>query len=200
MRFTRSLALVSFAVVLTACSKPPPVEEPVRAVRTQVVGAGNVAARHEYAAEIRARTESRLAFRVPGKLVRLWPDGRIPDDNPFVGQDEARPEIWSLGHRNMQGAALHPVTRQLWTSEHGPKGGDELNIPQAGRNYGWPIITNGLDYSGQPVPDSVGSARDGLERPHISGDRLAERHGVLQRRIVPAWKGTCSRSARDRAN
>ncbi|MET0814209.1 MAG: PQQ-dependent sugar dehydrogenase, partial [Pseudoxanthomonas sp.] len=66
--------------------------------------------------------------KLPGKLVRIWPDGRIPDDNPFVKKEGARGEIWSYGHRNMQGAALHPATRQLWTSEHGPMGGDELNI------------------------------------------------------------------------
>ncbi|MCM2335316.1 MAG: PQQ-dependent sugar dehydrogenase [Pseudomonas sp.] len=103
--------------------------------------------------------------KLQGKLVRILADGSVPDDNPFVGQD-ARPEIWSYGHRNMQGAALHPVSRRLWTSEHGPMGGDEINIPAAGRNYGWPVITHGKDYSGSPVPGSVGASATGMEAPH----------------------------------
>lgn len=104
--------------------------------------------------------------KLQGKLVRIWPDGGIPNDNPFVGKAGARPEIWSYGHRNMQGAALHPRTRKLWTHEHGPKGGDEINLPEPGRNYGWPVITHGVDYSGQPVPGSVGTAAPGMEPPH----------------------------------
>ena len=76
-----------------------------------------------------------------GKLVRLNLDGSVPRDNPFVGRKDARPEIWSYGHRNMQGLALDPRTGTLWESEHGPRGGDEINLPQAGKNYGWPIIT-----------------------------------------------------------
>ncbi|PZQ12006.1 MAG: oxidoreductase [Rhodanobacter denitrificans] len=103
--------------------------------------------------------------KLQGKLVRIRPDGSTPEDNPFVGRPYARPAIWSYGHRNMQGAALHPVTRALWTSEHGPRGGDELNIPQAGRNYGWPLITYGINYSGLPIPEARGEAADGLEQP-----------------------------------
>ncbi|HRQ66697.1 MAG TPA: PQQ-dependent sugar dehydrogenase, partial [Xanthomonadaceae bacterium] len=90
------------------------------------------------------RNERDLAQRLDshvGTVVRIHRDGRVPDDNPFVGRDDALPEIWSYGHRNQQGAALHPQTRQLWTHEHGPRGGDELNIPEAGKNYGWPVIT-----------------------------------------------------------
>ncbi|MGH7578826.1 MAG: PQQ-dependent sugar dehydrogenase, partial [Gemmatimonadales bacterium] len=75
-----------------------------------------------------------------GKLIRINPDGSIPDDNPFVGTSGARPEIYSYGHRSMQAAALHPETGQLWTVEHGARGGDELNYPEAGKNYGWPVI------------------------------------------------------------
>lgn len=103
--------------------------------------------------------------KLQGKLVRIRPDGSTPEDNPFVGRPYARPTIWSYGHRNMQGAALHPVTRALWTSEHGPRGGDELNIPQAGKNYGWPLITYGINYSGLPIPEARGEAADGLEQP-----------------------------------
>ncbi len=81
-----------------------------------------------------------------GKVVRIEPDGKVPGDNPFVGQSGARPEIWSYGHRNVQGAALHPQTGELWATEHGPQGGDELNAVQRGRNHGWPLITYGRNY------------------------------------------------------
>ena len=100
-----------------------------------------------------------------GKVVRLWPDGTIPSDNPFVDDPEALVDLWSYGHRNPQGAALNPWTRVLWTVEHGAMGGDEVNIPQAGRNYGWPIITHGLNYDGQPIPESIGTSAPGMEQP-----------------------------------
>jgi glucose/arabinose dehydrogenase len=84
--------------------------------------------------------------------VRINPDSSVPNDNPFVGRSDARPEIWSYGHRNIQGADLHPDTGKLWTDEMGPRGGDELNIPQAGRNYGWPLVSWGEHYDGRPIP------------------------------------------------
>jgi aldose sugar dehydrogenase len=126
-----------------------------------------------------------------GKLVRIWPDGRIPDDNPFVKREGARPEIWSYGHRNMQGAALHPVTRKVWTSEHGPMGGDELNIPEAGRNYGWPVITHGRDYSGSPVKGAIGNTAEGMEPPHHVWDVSPALSGMLfySGKAFPEWKG-----------
>ena len=101
-----------------------------------------------------------------GKLVRLNLDGSVPADNPFVGRDDAKPEIWSYGHRNMQGLATDPRTGKVWESEHGPRGGDEINLPQAGRNYGWPVITHGINYSGFPIPEAVGTAAPGMEQPH----------------------------------
>lgn len=104
--------------------------------------------------------------KLQGKLVRLNLDGSVPQDNPFVGKPGARPEIWSYGHRNMQGMARDPRTGTLWQSEHGPRGGDEINLPQPGRNYGWPIITYGINYSGQPIPEAQGKAKDGMEQPH----------------------------------
>ncbi len=104
--------------------------------------------------------------KLQGKLVRLGLDGSIPQDNPFVGQDGARPEIWSYGHRNAQGMAFDPRTGTLWASEHGPRGGDELNLPRPGLNYGWPLITHGIDYSGKPITEALGRERDGLEQPH----------------------------------
>jgi glucose/arabinose dehydrogenase len=88
-----------------------------------------------------------------GKMIRLNRDGSVPDDNPFVGREDALPEIWSYGHRNSQGAAIHPETGALWASEHGPRGGDEVNVPEAGRNYGWPEVSWGRHYSGETIPD-----------------------------------------------
>ncbi len=104
--------------------------------------------------------------KLQGKLVRLRLDGGVPRDNPFVGQDGARPEIWSYGHRNMQGMAFDPRTGKLWASEHGPRGGDEINLPRPGRNYGWPIVTHGINYSGQPIPEAIGKQKEGMEPPH----------------------------------
>jgi aldose sugar dehydrogenase len=98
-----------------------------------------------------------------GKVIRVNADGSIPKDNPFVGKDGARPEIWSYGHRNVQGAALDPATGQLWTTEHAAKGGDELNHPEAGKNYGWPVVTWGTDYDGSKIGE--GTEKDGMEQP-----------------------------------
>jgi glucose/arabinose dehydrogenase len=102
-----------------------------------------------------------------GKLVRLNLDGSIPPDNPFVGHANARPEIWSYGHRNVQGLAIDPRTGRLWESEHGPRGGDEINLPEAGKNYGWPIISNGMDYTtNRPYPETIGTQAPGMESPY----------------------------------
>ncbi len=98
-----------------------------------------------------------------GKIHRLHDNGRVPADNPFVGRDGAIASIWSYGHRNPQGMAMHPETGQLWAAEHGPKGGDELNLVQRGLNYGWPIITYGTNYDGTPITDQTHAA--GMEQP-----------------------------------
>src|SRR3954471_16490144 len=98
-----------------------------------------------------------------GKIVRLKPDGSVPDDNPFVGRNDAWPEIWSYGHRNSQGAAIHPVTGKLWEHEHGPRGGDEINIPEKGKNYGWPVIGYGIDYNGAKIHEAT--QKPGMEQP-----------------------------------
>ncbi len=99
-----------------------------------------------------------------GKVVKLKPDGSPADDNPFIGRANSKPEIWSYGHRNVQGAAINPATGKLWTIEHGPRGGDEINIPEAGKNYGWPLITYGIDYPGTPIGEGV-TAQEGMEQP-----------------------------------
>lgn len=104
--------------------------------------------------------------KLQGKVVRILPDGTVPKDNPFVGQHNVRPEIWSYGHRNQQGAALNPWSGKLWTHEHGPRGGDEINIPQAGKNYGWPIATHGINYSMLPIPEAKGEQVEGMVGPH----------------------------------
>ncbi|HMW72049.1 MAG TPA: PQQ-dependent sugar dehydrogenase, partial [Cellvibrionaceae bacterium] len=112
-----------------------------------------------------------------GKVVRIKADGTIPADNPFVATTNARPEIWSYGHRNVQGAAIHPITGELWTMEHGPRGGDEVNRPQAGKNYGWPIITYGEDYSGAPIGDGI-TAKAGMEQPIYYFDPVIAPGGI----------------------
>jgi glucose/arabinose dehydrogenase len=98
-----------------------------------------------------------------GKIIRIRSDGSVPPDNPFVGNAAAKPEIWSYGHRNPQGLALHPVTGKLWEHEHGPRGGDEVNIIEKGKNYGWPVIGYGIDYSGAKIHESTQKA--GMEQP-----------------------------------
>ncbi len=98
-----------------------------------------------------------------GKIYRLHDDGRIPEDNPFVGESGAKAAIYSYGHRNPQGLALHPKTGVLWEHEHGPRGGDEINVIQKGKNYGWPIITYGINYSGTKITDET--SRPGMEQP-----------------------------------
>ncbi|MDR0182250.1 PQQ-dependent sugar dehydrogenase [Lysobacter arvi] len=112
------------------------------------------------------RPTSQKLDMLQGKLVRLNLDGSVPADNPFVGRQDARPEIWSYGHRNVQSLAVDPRTGTVWEAEHGPKGGDEINLPQPGKNYGWPIITHGINYSGLKIPEAVGTSAPGMEQPY----------------------------------
>ena len=104
--------------------------------------------------------------KLQGKVVRIYPDGQVPKDNPFVGQAGVQPQIWSYGQRNPQGAALNPWSGELWENEHGPKGGDELNIISRGKNYGWPYATHGINYSGLPIPEARGQTVEGTVGPH----------------------------------
>jgi glucose/arabinose dehydrogenase len=101
--------------------------------------------------------------RPNGKVHRIHDDGRVPSDNPFVAREGAIPSIWSYGHRNPQGLARHPLTGDLYDAEHGPRGGDELNLVQRGRNYGWPVITYGMNYDGTPITNLT--AKEGMEQP-----------------------------------
>jgi glucose/arabinose dehydrogenase len=124
-----------------------------------------------------------------GKIVRINPDGSVPKDNPFVGRTDARPEIWSYGHRNPQGAAIHPETGKLWETEFGPRGGDELNIPQAGANYGWPVVSWGNHYTGEDIPDPPTHPEfaDAIYHwnPVISPSGIT----FYTANAIPAWKG-----------
>jgi glucose/arabinose dehydrogenase len=138
------------------------------------------------------RATAQQLDHLQGKIVRLFPDGSIPPDNPFVGKEGARPEIWSYGHRNQQGAALNPVSGQLWTSEHGPRGGDEVNIPQAGKNYGWPLATYGINYSGQAIPEAQGTTAPDTEPPIYWFERSPALSGMAfyTAQRFPAWRGS----------
>jgi aldose sugar dehydrogenase len=124
-----------------------------------------------------------------GKIVRINPDGSPPRDNPLVNRTGARPEIWSYGHRNIQAAALHPDTNRLWTIEHGARGGDELNHPEAGKNYGWPVISYGRHYSFLPIGE--GAAKEGMEQPVYYWDPVIAPSGMVfyTSDLFAGWKG-----------
>ena len=125
-----------------------------------------------------------------GKVLRINADGTVPQDNPFVGRAGARPEIWSWGHRNVQSAAFEPGTSRLWTSEHGPRGGDELNLTERGKNYGWGTISYGLEYSGAPVGQGLTSA-EGMEQPVYYWDPVIAPSGmaIYSGDKFPGWRG-----------
>lgn len=125
-----------------------------------------------------------------GKVVRITRDGEPAADNPFLGTQGARPELWSLGHRNPQGAALHPKSGLLWLTEHGPQGGDEVNLVQPGRNYGWPVITYGVNYSGTKVGEGI-TAKAGLEQPlwHWTPSIAPSGLAFYDHARFPAWRG-----------
>lgn len=124
-----------------------------------------------------------------GKLIRLNTDGSVPSDNPFIGRSDARPEIWSYGHRNIQGMARHPQTGIVWLHEHGAQGGDEINIPERGKNYGWPVITHGIDYSGAKI--GIGTSGPGMEQPllHWTPSIAPSGMAFYTGDKVPAWRG-----------
>lgn len=138
---------------------------------------------------IEGRVQSQDLNSALGKVVRINRDGSIPADNPFVGREGARPEIFASGVRNIQAAALHPTTGQLWEVEHGARGGDELNIIEAGKDYGWPTITYGLEYSGRQIGEGL-TAKEGMEQPTYYWDPVIGPSGMVfyQGDLFPAWK------------
>ena len=125
-----------------------------------------------------------------GKVIRIAPDGSAPAGNPFIGRAGAKPEIWSYGHRNGQGLAINPASGDIWEIEHGPKGGDEVNIIGKAKNYGWPVIGYGIDYNGTKIHEST--SKDGMEQPikywvpSIAPSGMAFYNGAL----FPKWKGS----------
>jgi glucose/arabinose dehydrogenase len=135
------------------------------------------------------RNEAQNLANHLGKVVRVTPDGAVPPDNSFVGRQDAKPEIWSYGHRNAQGAALHPTTGKLWELEHGPMGGDEINIALGGKNYGWPVIGYGVNYDGTKAHEA--RSKPGMEQPikywvpSIAPSGLA----FYTADLLPKWKG-----------
>lgn len=137
-----------------------------------------------------ARNDAQNLANHIGKVVRIAPDGSVPPDNPYVGRADAKPEIWSIGHRNIQSAAIRPQTGALWTIEHGPRGGDEVNVVAKGKNYGWPVIGYGIDYSGAKIHEAT--TKNGMEQPvkywvpSIAPSGMA----FLTADLFPKWKGS----------
>lgn len=126
-----------------------------------------------------------------GSIIRLHDDGRVPADNPFVGRQDALPEIWSYGHRNVQGMFVHPETNEVWATEHGPQGGDELNVVLAGRNYGWPVVGFGVNYQSGSAIHS-GTHRQGMEQPVRVWVPSIAASGLMVYRgsAFPGWRGS----------
>ncbi len=126
-----------------------------------------------------------------GKVIRIQPDGSVPKDNPFVDKAGALPEIWTYGHRNIQAAALNPETGTLWIVEHGARGGDEINVIEAGKNYGWPTITYGIEYSGEPIGEGLTQA-PGMEQPIYYWDPVIAPSGMAfyTADLFPEWQGS----------
>lgn len=127
-----------------------------------------------------------------GTIVRLHADGRVPDDNPFVDHADALPEIWTYGHRNPQGMAFNPWTAELWEHEHGPRGGDEINIIRPGLNYGWPLATHGINYTGFAIPEAQGKTVEGTEPPLLWWKKSPAISGMAfyDHDRFPEWKGS----------
>jgi glucose/arabinose dehydrogenase len=126
-----------------------------------------------------------------GKIVRINADGTIPKDNPFVGKEGVRPEIWSIGHRNIQAATLHPTTGELWEVEHGTRGGDELNIARKGKDYGWPTIAYGIEYQGAPITGGI-QQKEGMEQPLYYWDPVIAPSGMFfyTGNLFPQWRNS----------
>jgi glucose/arabinose dehydrogenase len=124
-----------------------------------------------------------------GKIIRITTEGKAAPGNPFADKTNARPELYSYGHRNVQGIAFHPVTGDLWEAEFGPRGGDELNRVEAGKNYGWPTITYGIEYSGEKIGDSI-QQKEGLEQPVYYWDPVISPSGITfyTGDAIPEWK------------
>jgi glucose/arabinose dehydrogenase len=143
----------------------------------------------------RSITEGRMQAQkmdsLIGKIVRINADGSIPKDNPFVGKEGVRPEIWSYGHRNIQAATLHPGTGELWEVEHGTRGGDEVNVARKGKDYGWPTIAYGIEYQGPPITGGI-QQQEGMEQPRYYWDPNIAPSGMIfyTGKLFPAWQNS----------
>jgi glucose/arabinose dehydrogenase len=139
----------------------------------------------------RGRMQAQRLDGALGKVVRINPDGSTPADNPFVGRPGAKPEIFSIGHRNIQAAAINPRTGELWEVEHGTRGGDEINIVRRGRDYGWPTIAYGIEYAGGPITGGI-TRKAGMEQPIYYWDPVIAPSGMAfyEADLFPAWKGS----------
>jgi aldose sugar dehydrogenase len=124
-----------------------------------------------------------------GKMIRITPDGKPAPGNPFIGKEGALPEIWSYGHRSEEGLTIHPTTGELWETEHGPRGGDEINTPEAGKNYGWPVIVHGIDYPGTTIGQGI-TEQAGMEQAHYYWDPVIAPSGLAfyTGNLFPQWK------------
>jgi glucose/arabinose dehydrogenase len=142
---------------------------------------------------IEARNIAQRMDNTFGKVVRLEPNGMSAPDNPFYakGPGTPRTQIWSMGHRNVQSAAIHPRTGKLWTVEHGTRGGDELNVPAKGRNYGWPVVAYGIEYDGRPIGAGL-TRRAGTEQPIYYWDPVIAPSGMAfyEGKLFPKWRGS----------
>lgn len=143
----------------------------------------------------RSITEGRMQAQrmdgLLGKIVRINADGSIPKDNPFVGKEGVLQSMWSLGHRNIQAATLHPTTGELWEVEHGARGGDEINIARKSKDYGWPTIAYGIEYKGGPITGGI-TAKEGMEQPLYYWDPVIAPSGMVfyTGDLFPAWQGS----------
>ncbi|WP_129593811.1 PQQ-dependent sugar dehydrogenase [Seramator thermalis] len=150
---------------------------------------GNIFVSTGERSDLATRPKAQLLDNGYGKVIHITPEGKPVPDNPFIGVTSAMPEIYSYGHRNAQGLAIHPETNELWLSEMGPRGGDELNLIEAGKNYGWAVITYGLEYSGKPVGEGI-TQKEGMEQPIYYWDPVLSPSGMTfySSDIIPEWQ------------
>jgi glucose/arabinose dehydrogenase len=150
---------------------------------------GNIFVSTGERSDLATRPKAQLLDNGYGKVIHITPEGKPVPDNPFIGVTGAMPEIYSYGHRNAQGLAINPETNELWLSEMGPRGGDELNLIEAGKNYGWAVITYGLEYNGNPVGEGI-TQKEGMEQPVYYWDPVLSPSGMTfySSGIIPEWK------------
>ena len=157
--------------------------------RLLIDAAGNLVLSTGERSDLVTRPQAQMLNSALGKIIRVTKEGKPAPGNPFIGKDNVRPELYSYGHRNVQGLAFHPVTGDLWESEMGPKGGDEVNRILPGRNYGWPVIGYGLEYSGQKVGEGI-TQKEGMEQPVYYWDPVLSPSGITfySGDQIPEWK------------